>query len=86
MRVLDVVDTPNPNAMKFILESPVSTGTKSYFDAGMAKDDPLATRLFAIPGVKGVMLLGSFITITRSADTAWAQILDGVNKTLNAEH
>ncbi len=82
MQVVEVAPTPNPNAMKIILDGSVCSGTKSYFNVAMAKDDPLATRLFAIPGVKGVMLLGSFITVSKSPDAAWDSILPEVKMIL----
>ena len=84
MKIIDTQPTPNPNAMKILLDAPVADGTKSYFNAAMAKDDPLATRLFAIEGVSGVMLLGTMVTITKQRDADWAPVLAGVRKVLEA--
>jgi len=36
-----------------------------------AQKSPLARKLFAVPGVKGVFYGGDFITITKDDDTAW---------------
>ena len=47
-----VQPTPNPNALKFILNSPVKTaGSSSYKSPLEAKDNPLACALFTIRGI-----------------------------------
>ena len=57
-RVHDVQPTPNPNAVKFILDRAVADQPTSFFNAGAAKDHPLAAKLFGIPGVSSLLLLG----------------------------
>ena len=73
-RVAEVQPTPNPNALKFILDREVSDQTISFFNAAAAQDHPTAARLFAIPGVSSLLLLGDFITINKSPEAAWADI------------
>jgi len=84
MKVLDIVATPNPNAIKVLLDGPVSAGTQSYFNATAAVGDALATGLFAIPGVAGIMLLGTFVTVSKRKEAAWDAILPAVKAVLEA--
>jgi hypothetical protein len=73
-RVREVQPTPNPNAAKFVLDQVVSEQTISFRQAEQAADHPLASRLFAIEGVSGLMLLGDFITITKTPRADWKSI------------
>jgi hypothetical protein len=75
-RVLEIQPTPNPNAAKFVLDRPVSQQPMSFFNSSAAKDYPLAKMLFAIPGVSSLLMLGDFITINKSPDTHWDDIID----------
>lgn len=81
-KVHDVQPTPNPNAAKFILDRPVSDQPTSFFSAESATDHPLASRLFEIPGVASLLLLGDFITINKSPEARWADIKGRVEQVL----
>jgi NFU1 iron-sulfur cluster scaffold homolog, mitochondrial len=83
--VLEIQPTPNPNAAKFILDRPVSDQPTSFFNAASAVGHSLATRLFEVPGVSSVLLLGDFVTVNKSPDAAWAPIVERVQQILNAE-
>jgi hypothetical protein len=80
--VQDVQPTPNPNAVKFILDREISDRPMSFFNADSAKDHALAARLFSIPGVSSLLLLGDFITINKSPEARWADIKGKVEKVL----
>ncbi|MCC7349100.1 MAG: NifU N-terminal domain-containing protein [Phycisphaerales bacterium] len=80
--VLEVQPTPNPNALKFILNRSISEQSTSFFDAAAAKDHPVASALFEIPGVSSLLLLGDFITVNKRAEAKWPAIKEGVRKTL----
>ena len=84
MRITDIQPTPNPNAMKLLLDAPAADGTKSYFNPAAAHGDPLATALFAIPGVAGVMLLNTMITISKRRDADWPAILAAARTVVEA--
>src|SRR5438552_17890721 len=62
-RVTEIQPTPNPNAVKLMLDGSVSQQPMSFFNAAAAQDHPLAAKLFAIEGVSTLLLLGDFITI-----------------------
>ena len=61
--------TPNPATLKFIPGKPVlGDGTADYRDLGEAALSPLAKRIFAIDGVRGVFLGSDFISVTKGED------------------
>lgn len=80
--VVEVQPTPNPNALKFLLDRQISDQPTSFFNAGAAADHPIANRLFAIPGVSSLLLLGDFVTVNKSADSSWPQIKERVRQVL----
>jgi hypothetical protein len=76
---IHVEGTPNPNAAKFVLATGGFGGdSRTFFSAADAAGDPLAERLFAIQGVRALFMVENFITVTRSEDTAWDEILEEV--------
>ena len=63
--------TPNPATLKFIPgKSVLPDGTADYRDVEEADGSPLARRLFAIDGVRGVFLGSDFISVTKT-DAEW---------------
>jgi hypothetical protein len=52
--------------------------SRTFFSAADAAGDPLAERLFDIQGVRALFMVENFITVTRSEDTAWDEILEEV--------
>jgi hypothetical protein len=81
-KVVDIQPTPNPNAAKFILDAPISQQPMSFFNAQSAQGHPVASQLFAIPGVTSVLLLGDFVTINKQPDVRWKDITDRVGEVL----
>ena len=80
--VVEIQPTPNPNAVKFVLNSPISDRPVSFLHAGAAKDHPLATKLFAIPGVTNLLLLGDFVTVNKEPSARWDKIQAQVREIL----
>ena len=81
-RVTDVQPTPNPNAMKFLLDRPISEGSVSFLKAEQADGHAVAAALFAIPGVASLLLLGDFVTVNKEPKAAWPQIKRRVQQVL----
>lgn len=64
--------TPNPQTLKFIPGSVLSDqGVVDFPSPETAMRSPLALRLFAIEGVKGVMIGADFVTVTKDAALEW---------------
>ncbi len=83
---IDVEGTPNPNAAKFVLGSGSlgSTG-RTFFSAEETEGDSLAARLFEIEGVRALFMVDNFITVTRSEDTDWEEIVTNVVHAIREE-
>lgn len=75
-------DTPNPNALKCVLDRSAGEGSRSFFNAEAAAGDPIASRLFAIDGVTNVLIHGDWITVNKRAEAAWAGIKRAVERVL----
>jgi hypothetical protein len=80
--VKEVQATPNPNATKFVLDGEISDRPISFLNADQGKDDPLASKLFAIQGVVSVLILGDFVTVNKEANAAWPPITRKVEEIL----
>lgn len=75
-KISDIEETPNPNAVKFILREPVSNGTaRSYSSADQGQDDALAKSLFAIEHVVSVFYMDRMITIEKDDEGDWDDLL-----------
>ena len=75
LMVADVDLTPNPHALKFILnEKLLNYETRQYADKEAAKDDPFAAGIFELEGVVSVFYMDKFVTIEKSSEANWAQI------------
>jgi len=71
-KISDIEDTPNPNAVKFTLFEPLTWGvTRSYENAGQAKDDALAAALFDIEHVSNVFYVDKWLTVTQDGGADW---------------
>ncbi len=73
-KVLEVQPTPNPNAMKFVLNREIASQPASFFSANAAEGHSLARQLFEVAGVTSILVLGDFVTVNKSDDTEWKKI------------
>lgn len=77
--------TPNPEAMKFLPQARLTDGPALAFGPD-AKGSPLASRLFALPGVRRVLIAADFLTVTRAPDgPPWSDLRYAVLAAI-AEH
>ena len=75
LMVEDVDLTPNPHALKFILNKKLlNSETRQYPDKESAQGDPFAKGIFDIDGVVSVFYMDKFVTIEKSTDANWGQI------------
>lgn len=83
---VQVQPTPNINALKFITNRRLTEGRSQTFrSAEEASGHPLAARLFGIPGVVQVFLLNDFVTVTRSPEATWDEIVQAAEAVIR-EH
>jgi Fe-S cluster biogenesis protein NfuA len=75
--------TPNPNTLKFVTnQSFLERGAANFPEASKAEPSPLAQKLFAIPGIAGVMIGTNFVTITKAPNGDWDIVAEEVPKTI----
>lgn len=69
---IETEGTPNPATLKFLPGRDVmGTGTADFAGPDLATRSPLATELFALPGVARVFLGGDFVTVTKNDLADW---------------
>ena len=72
---ITVQGTPNPNAAKFVVSgASLGADSRSYFGVEEAGDDRLAARLFEVEGVRALLIVDNFITVTKADEGAWDDI------------
>jgi Fe-S cluster biogenesis protein NfuA len=75
-KIADIQETPNPNAVKFILKEPVSYGTShSFAKVEDALSDKLATSIFEVGDVESVFYMDKMITVEKTDEVEWDEIL-----------
>ena len=81
---LMVQSTPNPNALKFVLNIPVKTaGNFTYKKADDCAHNPLAKAIFALsPSVREVYFFDNYITVTQDGQTDWDDIEESIRSTI----
>lgn len=75
LQVVDVDLTPNPHALKFILnEKILKAETRQFHKKEESVNDPLARGIFELEGVVSVFYMDKFITIEKRPDIEWGKI------------
>src|SRR5688572_3350074 len=75
-KISDIEETPNPNAVKFILREPVSNGVaRQYGSSELAQSDPLAKSLFEVGHVVSVFYMDNMITVEKDEESDWDELL-----------
>lgn len=80
-----VQDTPNPNALRFLLDRPVQEDTRGRFYTDReSADDALATVILEVAGVTGVMLLPASVTVNKDPEGSWDTVEPAVRQVLES--
>lgn len=75
-KIDNIEETPNPNAVKFLLKEPVTSGTvRSFHTAIDAAEDALAKSLFEVGDVISVFYMDRMITVEKNDATDWDELL-----------
>ena len=75
-KISDIQETPNPNAVKFILRESVSNGVARQFaSADQAQGDPLSKSLFDVGNVVSVFYMDNMITVEKEDPADWDELL-----------
>jgi len=77
--------TPNPETMKFVANKLLYPGKSIDFpEEAAAAPSPIAQELFGFPFVKGVFIASNFITITKSPETLWEDVIPTIRQFLKS--
>ena len=75
--------TPNPETMKFVANKLLYPGKSADFpDVESAKASPLAIELFGFPFIKAVFVASNFVTLTKTSDTDWSDVIPAIRQFL----
>jgi len=75
-KINDIQETPNPNAVKFILREPVTSGVARQFGSpDQAQSDTLAKSLFEVGSVASVFYMDNMITVEKEDEADWDELL-----------
>src|SRR5436309_15026567 len=75
-KISDIQETPNPNAVKFILREPVSNGVARQFASlEQGQSDSLAKSLFDVGSVVSVFYMDNMITVEKKDEADWDELL-----------
>jgi Fe-S cluster biogenesis protein NfuA len=78
-------ETPNPETMKFVFNKMIlPNDTADFPSRESAMASPLAKNLFEFNFVNGVFIMNNFVTITRTEDAEWREIIPIVREFLKA--
>jgi len=71
--------TPNPETMKFVANKLLYPGKSIDFpDEASATPSPLAKELFAFPFIRSVFIASNFVTLTKTPETNWDDVIPSV--------
>lgn len=71
--------TPNPNALKFVLDKIIiESGSANFPSKESCSNSPLAKRLFEINSIEEVFIGKQFITITKKQSALWESIYNEI--------
>src|SRR5690606_39220359 len=75
--------TPNPETMKFVANKLLYPGKSIDFpDESTATPSPLAKELFAFPFIRSVFIASNFVTLTKTPETQWDEVIPTIREFL----
>jgi len=66
--------TPNPAALKFVINKGITKSTVEFKNIDDAKASPLAQELFKLPYVKELFITENYISVTKYESYTWEEI------------
>ncbi len=77
--------TPNPETMKFVANKLLYPGKSIDFpEESEAGPSPIAQELFGFPFVRGVFIASNFVTLTKTPETLWEEVIPTIRQFLKA--
>ncbi len=75
--------TPNPNALKYVVNERILPNGICQYDSAEAAGDDLSRALFEISGVVSVFYRDNFVTVTKNNDVDWIDIENVIKDEIN---
>src|SRR5688500_18823938 len=83
MKIIAEPSAAQPRVCRFVLETPVLPGKSiSCVSRVMAQGSPLLEALFAIDGVRQVLVAENVVTVEKNADGPWADLAKKIGEAL----
>lgn len=77
MKIQEILDTPNPDAKRFMLHEPVING-RLRLNKNNTSEHPLATEILSLDGVHEILIQSNWISITKSSESDWDSLLRAI--------
>ena len=76
--------TPNPDSLKFDVQgaSVIDEGLLAFHSSREAEGHPLGAALFGLRGVHSLLLVPSFVTVTKHPAADWDLLAAGIERVL----
>jgi hypothetical protein len=75
-------ETPNPNAIKCWLDRRISDRPRSFLNAKMAEEDPIAQALFKKAAATTVLFNGNWVTVNKAPEAPWSTVRRQIREVL----
>lgn len=86
MKIAEIEYTPNPNAVKFVLQDAITAmgTTRHYNSVESAAGSPLAEQLLSLEGVLSVFFADRWLTVTQDGARDWPELLRAIATPIRA--
>lgn len=80
MKIKEIEYTPNPNAVKFVVDAALTQGgmTRSFESLDQAEGVPLAQAILALEHVKSAFFADRWLTVTQDGQADWHGLLRAI--------
>ena len=78
---MEFLDTPNPNAKKILIEHDLENSI--YIDENTVTNINEISILLSISGIDNIFTGPGFITISKTSELAWDNIIEDINSKLD---
>lgn len=79
-RIIRFETTPNPNAIKCVLDRVVCNRPRSFLCEHDAQTDPIATQIFALGGIRNILINDDWISINKLENAKWTTLKPALRK------
>ena len=78
---MEILDTPNPNAKKILIEHDLENSI--YIDENTVTNISEISILLSISGIDNIFTGPGFVTISKKSELAWGNIIEDINNKLD---